>query len=277
MNTFKLTMPNGIIIESTWTNEVASTAVVKEPKAPKLELPKAAAPVKAAKQPTKAVKAPKVTKAVKAAKQPTNNEALLASIRQLKAAGKYSEAVALTPPAWTQVIGEIQRAAERQGTTYNAAVSSKKSAKKVASKKRKAAKAPKVPAVAEGPKGALDMKADTGSAKPTQLDDRAAKQQQLKASLRDELTTIGVDDFVIEILTGDRDIKALRALYTTASEDEVLDLMDACKQEAVLIEDAAERIEDAGIDASVVNQLVELWKAFGAKLRSIAESMTAAA
>lgn len=290
METFKLTMPNGILIEYTNSGAVATTAAVavKVPKA--LELPKEAAPVKqtksapvtkAAKQPTK-----KATKAVKVAKPPKGNGVeLLAQIRALKAAGKYSEAVQLTPASWLQVIGEIQLAAERNGTQYNAAVSTKKATKRVASKKRKAA-APKVlNDVAEAiaadlapkePAAAMNMKADTGSAKPTELAAPVEKAMNAKASLRDELKDIGVDGFANDLLCGDVNLKLHRELYLNATEDEVLDLMTACKQEAIEIEDAAERCEAANLSCvAVANGAVELWKFFAAKLNSQLDTMTA--
>jgi hypothetical protein len=281
MNTFKLTTPNGIVIESTW-DDIATTAVVTAPKV--LELPKAAAPVKQTKSApvAKAAKQPTATERYIASKKPkaskpakTDSKSLLAEIRALKVAGKYSEAVALTPPSWLQVIGEIQLHAERhngQGAEFNAAPKVAKAAKKA----RKASKKPVVAKV-EAPVGALDMPADTGSAKPTVLAPKVEAAVHATASLRDQLKDIGVDGFANELLCKDLELKAYRTMYCNASQDEVLLLMDACKQEAIMIEDAAVRIEAAGMDASIVNGLVELWKFFAAKLVAQADLMTAAA
>jgi hypothetical protein len=269
MNTFKLTTPNGIVIESTW-DDIATTAVVTAPKV--LELPKAAPVAKAPKVPT--TKAPKAAKPAKSPKG--NNVGLLEQIRALKVAGKYSEAVKLTPPSWLQVIGEIQLHAERhngQGAEFNAAPKVAKAAKKA----RKASKKPVVAKAETAPVGALDMPADTGSAKPTVLAPKVEAAVHATASLRDQLKDIGVDGFANELLCGDVSLKATRAMYLSATEDEVLDLMAACKQEALLIEDAAERCEAAKLSCvDVANGLVELWKFFAAKLMAQAELMTAA-
>jgi hypothetical protein len=291
MNHFKVTMPNGIIIES-WDDVVVpvkapakqSLALPKEPKAPSIKTqPKAADTVKPKKVVKPSKKAP--VKKPKASKQESDKVTLLAEIRRLTAEGKFSEAVKLTPKGWIQEIALIQRKAEMGGTTYNAAANAagkKGTPTRKGRGKRKAAskKLQKVGEKAEGLVGALDMVPDTGSIKQAPLEPAVEKAVHTKVSLRDALADIGVTGFVSDVLTGDFSLKAAKECYLSASADEVLILMDACKQEALLLEDGAERCEAAGPEfarqAEMLNQMVELWKMFAAKLRSKAEALTTA-
>jgi hypothetical protein len=251
-----VTLPNGATIETTSGEAIAAvlallatpTAVsptVKAPTAPKAPMASAVV-VPGESAPT--VKAPKAPKAPTVAKadRKAHNQAILANVRTLCAAGDFVAARAATPPTWVSTLDEVAR---RESAPTKAP--------KVT--KAKTAKAPT--------KSAPKSTATTGEGEPVNVTTKAtkakiAKANAIAADAADDAATLGTVADVAKaeaaalapVKMSDAGVVALRAamapkvalLIATGSADKLATGYAELAEQQLVLERLAEDMAAAG-------------------------------